>query len=699
MNLKKTQVLSILSDVLSIAKQIPLIKDNKVKPHRYLTKSRFKLGMECPTKLYYTRKPEYSNQKIDDKFLNALSDGGYQVGELAKLYFPNGHDITTLDYEEAEKQTLELLNKDEVIIYEPAIRFKNLFIRIDILIKKSNQFELIEVKSKSFDVNKENPFLNKRGTTIRSSWKSYLYDIAFQKYVLTSVYPEALVTSFLMMVDKNAKCPVEGLNQKFKIVRDANNRKGIKVSSTLSKDCLDKKILVQVPVDKEIQLIYDGKDSKEEKERNFFDEVSFLATKYENDEKIISDIGSKCAKCEFTCLKEDEQNGLKSGFKECWSSKLNWSDKDFENENILTVWKLGKKKDKLIKKGKIKLIDLMKEDIAPERNDKPGLTLKERQWLQIERAQRGETKPFLDVQGMKNEMDKWTFPLHFIDFETSSVAFPFNKGRKPYEGIAFQFSHHVVYENGKVEHAGQYLNTKQGVFPNYEFVRQLKNDLEKDKGTIFRYADHENTYLNEIYCQLLNDPNNIPDRKSLCEFIKSITRSSRSSVEEWQSERCMVDMRELVIKFFYDPYTKGSNSIKQVLPAVLNSSTFLQKKYSKPIYGSQEGIKSLNFQNWKWVEWKEGSVIDPYKKLPKMFQDVSGESMNFLSEEDELSNGGAALTAYGRMQFSEISEYEKKELEKALLKYCELDTLAMVMIYEAWRDMLDTKLREEKVAG
>ena len=73
--------------------------------------------------------------------------------------------------------------------------------------------------------------------------------------------------------------------------------------------------------------------------------------------------------------------------------------------------------------------------------------------------------------------------------------------------------------------------------------------------------------------------------------------------------------------------------------------------------------------------------------------------MNLLSEEDELSNGGAALTAYGRMQFSEISEYEKKELEKALLKYCELDTLAMVMIYEAWREMLDTEPKEEKLAG
>ena len=98
---------------------------------RYLTKSRFKLGIECPTKLFYTAKKEYLDKKMDDSFLAALAEGGYQVGELAKYYYPNGHDITTLDYEEAEKQTNELLKQENVIIYEPAIRFNNLFIRID----------------------------------------------------------------------------------------------------------------------------------------------------------------------------------------------------------------------------------------------------------------------------------------------------------------------------------------------------------------------------------------------------------------------------------------------------------------------------------------------------------------------------------------------------------------------------------------
>ena len=150
----------------------------------------------------------------------------------------------------------------------------------------------------------------------------------------------------------------------------------------------------------------------------------------------------------------------------------------------------------------------------------------------------------------------------------------------------------------------------------------------------------------------------------------------------------MVDLWELVKRYYYDPDTKGSNSIKYVLPAVLNSSEYLQKKYSKPIYGADGGIRSLNYKNWQWIKFEGGRVVDPYRLLPKMFQDVSDKNMQLLSEEDELREGGAAMTAYARMQFSEMSDYEREEICKALLKYCELDTMGMVMIYEAWREMV-----------
>ena len=157
--------------------------------------------------------------------MEALAEGGYQVGELAKHYFPGGHDITTLDHKEAEAQTNELLKQDNVIIYEPAIRFNNLFIRIDILIKAGTQFDLIEVKAKSFDSKNGSPFFGKRGGLL-AEWSPYLYDVAFQNYVLAKAVPGTTINNYLMLADKCAKCATNGLNQKFRISRDENNRKG-----------------------------------------------------------------------------------------------------------------------------------------------------------------------------------------------------------------------------------------------------------------------------------------------------------------------------------------------------------------------------------------------------------------------------------------------------------------------------------------
>src|SRR5690606_17095062 len=131
--------------------------------------------------------------------------------------------------------------------------------------------------------------------------------------------------------------------------------------------------------------------------------------------------------------------------------------------NVLEVWSFSRK-NQLIADGRIKLTDLTIEDFEPDTDGKPGISAKERKWLQVEKVQMNDTTPHFDAHGIKLEMDKWTYPLHFIDFETSMVAIPFNKGRRPYEAIAFQFSHHTVYEDGRVEHSGEFLNTNVGEF-------------------------------------------------------------------------------------------------------------------------------------------------------------------------------------------------------------------------------------------
>jgi hypothetical protein len=66
---------------------------------RYLTKSRFKLALDCETKLFYINKKGYPDTKLDDSFLAALAEGGFQVGELAKYYYPRGTEIPYGNYD------------------------------------------------------------------------------------------------------------------------------------------------------------------------------------------------------------------------------------------------------------------------------------------------------------------------------------------------------------------------------------------------------------------------------------------------------------------------------------------------------------------------------------------------------------------------------------------------------------------------
>ena len=665
---------------------------NKPSP-RYLTKSRFKLGMECPAKLFYTGKESvYANEKLEDSFLAALAGGGFQVGELAKAYFPGGEMIDTLDSDEALARTNELLQQKNAVIFEAAIRWENLFIRADILEKKGDRLNLIEVKAKSYDAEADGDFIGKRGG-IDSGWKPYLLDVAFQRYVLARAFPKLKVFASLMLADKASACPTDGLHQKFRVVSEKGKpgrkprRHGV-MTAQLAPDEQSHRILCQVSVDTVCRMIEAETFKVTSGPATFAERIEWLADYYKRDEEIVYRPSTACAGCEFKTTPEEKARGLKSGFEKCWKQAFKWSDKDFETPNVLNIWNFSGKAA-LIKQNRVAMADVVKTDIKSKSNDKPGISSSERQWLQVQKVQQADTSVWVDRDGLRREMDRWKFPLHFIDFETASMAIPFNRGRRPYELVAFQFSHHVVQKDGSVRHAGQYLNTERGVFPNYEFVRALKKELEGDDGSIFRYAAHENTTLAAIDRQLSEDPAPPRDRAALKDFIRSITVAPKDSAEQWKGPRAMVDQCELVKRYYYAPATNGSNSIKQVLPAVLNQSGHLKRRYAKRIYGKGAEIPSLNFSSMAWIQLEGGQVMDPYKLLPKMFADVSDRDFERLSEEDELRDGGAAMTAYALMQFKEMAERERQEIQAALLHYCELDTLAMVMIYEAWRDLIE----------
>lgn len=655
---------------------------------RYLTKSRFKLALDCPTKLFYTGKKEYPDKSEEDSFLAALAEGGFQVGELAKCYFPGGTDIRSLSYDEALEQTNELLQHENAVIYEAAVCSGRLFIRADVLVKKGNKLFLYEVKAKSCDFDDESGFMNASGF-LTNDWKPYVYDVAFQKYVLVNAFPDYQISSYLMLVDKNKAATVNGLNQKFQLYKNQDGRTGVYVIGDVDSVALGEQLLIPINVDGIISSIWTGKDTNEPPELSFKEMIEFFAQNYEADKRIDSPITPGCWKCEFYCTEEEEAHGLKSGFKECIRGEFHWTEQDFKKPTVMEIWD-NRRKQRFLYEGKVFQSQLTENDLNVN-SGTDGLSRTERQWLQVQKSLAGDYTPFFDKDGMIQKMQSFKYPLHFIDFETSMVAIPFHEGRRPYEQIAFQFSHHMLDIDGKIEHAGQYISTDKGEFPNYDFLRALKKQLENDEGTIFRYAAHENTVLNQIYVQLQNE-RSLPkkEKEELKQFIRSISTSSSNSVESWNAERTMVDMLQMVKLFYYDLRMKGSNSIKVVLPAVLNSSSFLQQKYGQPIYGRNSLIRSLNFEDgWVWLRKDvRGEVINPYKLLPKLFDGVE-QTEDFITESSILADGGAAMTAYAKMQFTQMPDDERKALINGLLRYCELDTLAMVMIFEAWREWVD----------
>lgn len=649
---------------------------------RYLTKSRFNLAMDCPAKLYYTGKPQYPNKNADNEFLEALARGGYQVGALAKCYYPQGHDIETLDNDQAVAQTSALMEQENVVIFEAAIRVERFFIRIDILEKIGNRVNLIEVKSKSFTGNSSLDMLN-RNEYIDTKWKPYVYDVAFQKHVLSLDQPDWDIRAFLMLADQNTSTNIDGLNQKFLLREHFDGHTGIELIGDTTPESLGQEILTQVNVDDLCELIYNGIDSGDPLPMPFSDYCTFLANQYWRDSRIDMPVHKDCGNCEFTCTREEEQEGKISGFKECWTNQLGWADQDFENPTIFDIWDFRRKPD-MIEQGIFHMDHVKPFHIGPDADDPhPTLSRQSRQWLQVRRTVRNDPDAYIDTDGLKEEMSHWKYPLHMIDFETSSVAVPFYQGMRSYENVAFQFSHHIIHEDGTIQHLPEYINVERGHFPNFDFVRELRDQLSYDDGSVFRYAAHENTILNHILVQLQN-ARGVDDKEELTDFIKTITHSTNHT-----GDRDMIDLLDVVKKHYWHPIMGGSNSLKVVLPAILNSSEHIKEKYSQPIYGRNSEIRSQNFDDgWIWIRQDErGQVISPYKLLPSLIEGLDDENTGQFLFGDRLADGGAAMTAYAAMQFTEMSDVERNRIVEGLLKYCELDTMAMVFLWEGWMNI------------
>ena len=150
----------------------------------------------------------------------------------------------------------------------------------------------------------------------------------------------------------------------------------------------------------------------------------------------------------------------------------------------------------------------------------------------------------LFAEGLGNELAALSYPIAFMDFETLAPAIPRFPGMRPYDGIPFQWSLHVVRGPGAAPEHQHFLHPDAGD-PRRRFLETLAAAVG-DRGSIVVYSGFEAGRLADLAGWL-------PDLAAISERIRT---------RLW-------DLLPVMRRHVYHPRFLGSFSLKRVLPALV----------------------------------------------------------------------------------------------------------------------------------
>lgn len=99
---------------------------------KLLTKSNYLLGLQCPKLLWITKNDKQRIPEPDEIAKAKFKDGDV-LGVFATKVFPEGVDLSNLDFKENIDKAKEAVTKRQTI-YEAGFMVDNLFSRADILL-------------------------------------------------------------------------------------------------------------------------------------------------------------------------------------------------------------------------------------------------------------------------------------------------------------------------------------------------------------------------------------------------------------------------------------------------------------------------------------------------------------------------------------------------------------------------------------
>ena len=250
------------------------------------------------------------------------------------------------------------------------------------------------------------------------------------------------------------------------------------------------------------------------------------------------------------------------------------------------------------------------------------------------------------VEEIRKFVSTLKYPLYFLDFETVQYAVPRYIGSKPYEQIPFQYSlHYIEREGGELTFddidaiANQYFDTSAKKIN----VQTVQSVIEEQYGGELHHR--------EFLAEAGTDP-----RRAIAEALCRDIPKDACVTAYNKSFECG---RLKYLAGLFPDLAEHLMSIRENIVDLLDP--FKSGWYYNSAMGKSFSIKSV---------------------LPALFPD--DPELNYHNLED-IHNGSEAMNAFPAMEHMEPEELERTR--RNLLKYCELDTLAMVKIWERLKEV------------
>jgi len=209
---------------------------------------------------------------------------------------------------------------------------------------------------------------------------------------------------------------------------------------------------------------------------------------------------------------------------------------------------------------------------------KRKIPLTHQQKLQVE-TQVHDHAPHIDEDGIRDFLEKVSYPLYFLDFETHSSAIPPWNYTKPYQQLLYQFSLHILDKKQE----------KNGADPTHEEF--LAKDMRTDER--IKIAELLVEYIPKNACVIAYNSGFEKSRiKELSEYISHTNPAIATHLECVRG-----NIIDIAVPFerghYYCKAMGGSYSIKYVLPALFPNEPKLNYKNLRRVQNGGDAGKAF----------------------------------------------------------------------------------------------------------